>query len=303
MTAITFDHAEAISKQAKKARSLLVASAKKSYNPRIDIDWDAPLEPGKWFLTEKRCSLYGTDLWNSLSMEQKLICSREELAASFALGVWTEFMLLQMVARYVYDREITSPQVQYALTESADEVRHMIMFSDLTEKMGANVYKIPFRTRESGRLLKFLAPVPWLWALLMLTEKIFDKFQREMAADESVQPVVRSMSRIHVVEEARHISFAQSELEVFLPKISKAQRFALQMVLALTVKTLSTEVFNPEMYRRAGLDPKVARRTALNNPNNAATFKWAAEEIAPYYQSIGLIDGLSEKIWKQAGFL
>lgn len=303
MTAVAFDREQAFELQAKKATQLLIASAKKSYNPLVDIDWAAPLEPGKWFLTEKRCSLYGTELWDSLSLEQKLICSREELASSFALGVWTEFLLLQMVARYVYDRVLTSPQVKYALTESADEVRHMIMFADLIDKIGAKAYKIPFRTRESGRLLKFAAPVPWLWALLMLTEKIFDKFQREMAADETVQPVVRAMSRIHVVEEARHISFAQSELEVYLPKISKAERFAIQMVLALTVKTLSTEVFNPEMYRRAGLDPKVARRAALRNPNNPATFKWAGEEIAAYYQSIGLIGGLSEKIWKQSGFL
>lgn len=303
MTTLAFNLDAALGQQAKKASQLLAASAKKSYNPLVDIDWAAPLEPGKWFLPEKRCSLYGTELWDSLSLEQKLVCSREELAASFALGVWTEFLLLQMVSRYVYDRDITSPQVKYALTEAADETRHMIMFADLTEKMGAKSYKIPFRTRESGRLLKFAAPLPWLWALLMLTEKVFDKFQREMAADDTVQPVVRAMSRIHVVEEARHISFAQTELELLLPKISKVERFALQMVLALTVKTLSTEVFNPEMYKRAGIDPKAARRAAMRNPNNKATFKWAGEEIGKYYQSIGLIEGLSLKIWKQAGFL
>src|SRR5690606_31249320 len=65
-------------RQTKKATQLLVASARHSYDPRVDVNWDEPLEEGKWFLPEKRISLYGTELYDSLSMEQKLLLSREE---------------------------------------------------------------------------------------------------------------------------------------------------------------------------------------------------------------------------------
>lgn len=294
---------DARQRQEHKARQLLTASARHSYDPEIDVLWDAPLEEGKWFLPERRCSLYGTDLWASLDDETKLALSREELASSIAMGVWTEHVLLQLVSRYVYDRDVASPAVQFALTEVADEVRHMIMFAGVVEAIGAQTYQVPWKVRESGRLLKSTFPVPALWALILLTEEIFDRIQREMATDETVQPVVRAMSRIHVVEEARHISFARTELDTFVPSLGPVRLGALRLMLASTISTFGQELFNPEMYRRAGVDPKVAVPLARANPNNRAMFAWASERIVGHYRKIGLIGGASEVMWRRAGFL
>jgi hypothetical protein len=290
-------------RQTRQAIRLLAAADKKSYDPRVDIEWDAPLAEDKLFLPEKRCTLYGTELWDSLTFEQKQALSREELASSIALGVWTEQMLMQMVARYIYDRDVASPSVQFAMTEVADEVRHMIMFSNLVKKIGARTYPTPWSVRESGRFLKTFAPVSTLWALLLLTERIFDRTQREMASDESVQPVVRQMCKIHTFEESRHISFARAEIETFLPKISWFKLFFIKMVLALTVRTLGSVLFNPLMYARAGIDPKKARKAALANLHNKATFKFAAAEVAEFFISVGLIRGISRWIWKREGFI
>ncbi|PRC59831.1 aminobenzoate oxygenase, partial [Mycobacterium sp. ITM-2017-0098] len=41
---------------------LLKGSAKKSYEPIVDIDWDAPLPDDKFFLPPQMLSLYGTPL-------------------------------------------------------------------------------------------------------------------------------------------------------------------------------------------------------------------------------------------------
>ncbi len=300
---VTREAGERLERQTRKATQLLTASARHSYDPRVELDWDAPLEPGLWFLPEKRCTLYGTELWASLSTEQKIRCSREELASALALGVWTEHMLLQIVSRFVYDRDVATPQVQFALVEIADEVRHMIMFARVIESMGSRTYPTPWKVRESGRLLKNLAPVPALWALILMTEEIFDRTQRELAADESVQPLIRTMARIHVVEEARHIGFARTELDRFVPELSTARRSALRTMLALSIRTFAQEFFNPAMYARAGLDPKVAHRAAVSNPHNRETFTWAAERIVEHYRGLGIIGGASERIWRRAGFL
>jgi hypothetical protein len=294
---------EPLARQAEKARQLLGSSARQSYDPTVDIDWSAPLTDGAWFVPEHRISLHGTPLWDSLTQEQKLRLSREELASSIALGVWTEHMLLQLVARYVYDRDVASPSVQFALTEIADEVRHMIMFAKVVDAVGASTYPVPWRIRESGRVMKSTFPVEALWALVLLTEEIFDRVQREMAADDSVQPVVRAMCRIHVVEEARHISFARAELATFVGRLNPVQREALRTMLALSAKTFATEIFNPEMYRRAGLDPKVCVRAARANPHNREMFAWAGARIIGHYREIGLIGGPTERIWRSAGFL
>jgi hypothetical protein len=212
-------------------------------------------------------------------------------------------MLLHLVSRYIYDRNVASPEVQFAVTEVADECRHVIMFSNAVVSMGSTVYQVPWRIRECGRVLKTAGPLVAIWSLILLVEDIFQSIQRQLARDEEVQPLVRAMSRIHVVEEARHISFARAELEKTVPTLAKPQLSGLRMMLAIAVRSLSTEMFNPVMYRRAGLDPKAARQAAIHNPRNRETFKWAAERITGYYQTLGLIGGSSSAIWKKAGFL
>jgi hypothetical protein len=291
------------SKQTTKAGQLLLASADHSYDPNVDIDWDAPLEDDKLFISERFCTLAGTDLWNSLTRAQQIVCSREEMASSIAVGVWTEQMLLHLVSRYVYDRDVSTPEVQFAVTEVADECRHMIMFSKAVVSMGSTIYQVPWRLRESGRILKTAAPLTAIWALILLIEEIFQRVQRQLARDETVQPLIRAMSRIHVVEEARHISFARAELERSVPRLTKLTLSSLRMMLAVAVHSLSTDLFNPVMYRRAGLDPLVARRVAMRNPRNRETFKWAAERVTDHYRSLGLIGGSSSAMWKKAGFL
>jgi hypothetical protein len=297
------DRTDPLARQTKKAAQLLIASAKHSYDPRIDVNWDEPLEEGKWFLPEKRISLFGTELYDSLSPEQKMLLSREELASSLAAGVWTEHILLHLVSRYAYKRDIRSPQVQFALTEVADEVRHMIMFARLVEKIGSDFYPVSPKTQRNGLILKTFAPVPALWAMLLLTEEFFDRFQREQAADETVQPLVRTVARIHVVEEARHISFARTELERFVPTLSKRRLQMLRDFLANVVKTVRHDRYNPLMYERAGLDPKVAVEAGRTNPVGKVNGAYGAERLAPYYKSIGLIGGKSEKVWREAGWL
>lgn len=295
--------ADPAARQTKKAGQLLIASAKHSYDPLVDIDWDAPLTEGKWFLAENRCSLYGTELWDSLDDQQKLLLSREELASSVAIGVWTEHILLHLVSRYVYTRDVSTSPVQFALTEVADEVRHMIMFAKLIEKIGSEIYPTPPKTLKSGRILKTLAPVPALWALILLTEEFFDRFQREQAQDERIQPVVRAVARIHVIEEARHISFARTELERFVPTLSRFQLGALRRMLARIVAGMRKDRYNPLMYERAGLDPKIAIAAARSNPHAIENARYGGRHIAAYYKKLGLIGGPTEKVWVDAGWL
>ncbi len=289
--------------QQMKATQLLAASVKHSYDPQIDIDWDAASDPGKWYLPERFCSLHGTPIWGALSEEQKIECSRQELVGSLSMGVWTEYMLLQMVARYVYNRPVTDPGVHYALTEVADECRHMIMFSKLIDNVGGSALPTPRRTHFTGLALKTASPVISLWALILLTEEIFEQIQREMSRDESLQRVVRAVSRIHIVEEARHIGYARAELERVIPTLNRTQLEALRFLLAAVASNIPNELANKTAYARAGLDANVAHAQARDASAFRDQLKWAAERVTKYYREIGLIGGPSRRIWTRAGLL
>ena len=51
---------------------LLKGSVKKSYEPVVDIDWNAPLDPDKFYLPPRVVSLYGTPLWDSMTRAQRI---------------------------------------------------------------------------------------------------------------------------------------------------------------------------------------------------------------------------------------
>ncbi len=58
------------------AHRLLRSTAKQSYDPEVDIDWDAPLVDGAWFMQPERLSLYATPMWDAMSPEQRVELSR-----------------------------------------------------------------------------------------------------------------------------------------------------------------------------------------------------------------------------------
>src|SRR5579884_2956132 len=113
----------------KTALRLLGSSSKNSYDPELDIDWDAPVDIDMRFMPFERTSLYGTALWDRMTEEQRIELSRQELASVASTGLWFEIVLIQMLARWAYHQDPQDPRTQYALTEVGDETRHVVMFA------------------------------------------------------------------------------------------------------------------------------------------------------------------------------
>ena len=83
------------------AERLLKGSVKKSYAPVVDIDWDAPLDPDKFFLPPRCVSLYDTPMWDEMTREQQIELSRQELVNTLSAGIWFENILNQALLRKI----------------------------------------------------------------------------------------------------------------------------------------------------------------------------------------------------------
>ena len=282
------------------AERLLTASSRRSYDPVVTIDWDAPFVPGRYWLAPHRSSLYGTDLWASLSEEQRIELTKHEVASAASAGIWFETVLMQMLIREFYDQDPTSRHAQYALTEVADECRHSIMFGRLIERLGVEPTKAKWRDHELGRFLKATATGAHMYAAILIAEEILDAFQREIAADESLQPLIRMVSRIHVVEEARHVKYAREELARQVAAAGPVRLAYSRLVIARAAASVVSRLVHPDVYRSVGIDPSLGRRTALANPTFRETLKWSAAKAVEYLTSLGLIDGPSRRVWRRA---
>lgn len=284
----------------RTATRLLVSSAHRSYDPAADLDWAAELDPELPFLPLHRVSLYGTDLWNGLSRQQQVELSKHEVASVMQVGLWFELILMQLLLRYAYDQDLRRPHAQYALTEVGEETRHSVMFARAVQKLGTPRYGPARWVHNLGRLYKATAGGPAMFAPVLVAEELLDRLQREAMADEGVQPLVRGISQIHVVEEARHVRYAREELVRIMPRLGRAQLSRQRTVVAIVSHLLADSLIDPRVYRAVGIAPEAGRAAALANPRHQASRRWMAAKIMPFLAEVGIVGGPSKALYRRA---
>jgi hypothetical protein len=136
-----------------------------------------------------------------------------------------------------------------------------------------------------------------MFAAILIAEEILDSLQREAGADENVQPLVRMVSRIHVVEEARHVRYARDELARLVSRSNAAQLAYSRMVIARAAYATARKLVHPQAYASVGIDPKVGWRAAQTNPVFGETLRWAARRVTAFLDELGLISGPAKQLW------
>jgi hypothetical protein len=284
----------------KAAGRLLKSSADKFYDPDVDIDWNAPLVEGKYFQPDHRISLYGTYLWDRLTPEQRIELGKHEIASIASNGIWFEVLLMQMLLRVVYSTDPTTRHAQYALTEIADECRHSTMFANALSRFDVPAYGPRPYVHQLAKALNLIAYGPAMYASILVAEEVLDRLQRESMADESVQPLIRMVNRIHVLEEARHVTFARQEVASGMVGMGRTERAYQRFVTGLVSFHVVRGLINPRVYSAVGLDPKEAAGVALNNPYHRETISWAGERITGFLDDAGLIGAPAMPLWHKS---
>jgi P-aminobenzoate N-oxygenase AurF len=285
------------------AERLLRSSLRTWYDPVVEIDWEAPLDPDALWLPAHRSSLYGTPLWEGLDHRQRVELTKHEVASGASAGIWFETILMQMLIRDYYDQDPTSRHAQYALTEVADECRHSIMFGRLIETMGCPVYPAGRVDQALGRLLKATARGPHMYAAILLAEEILDAFQREIMVDGTLQPLIRAVAHVHVIEEARHVKYARAELARQVAAAGPAGMAYARLVIARAAYSVAHRLVHPWVYAAAGIPPRVGVAAARANPHWQETMRWAARKARAYLDELDLVSGPGRALWRRANLI
>ncbi|MEU5901340.1 MULTISPECIES: diiron oxygenase [Streptomyces] len=285
------------------ALRLLESSAKHSFDPDKELDWDAPLEEGKWFWPPELVSLYGTPMWKRMSEEQRFDLARHEAASLASLGIWFEIILMQLLVRHIYDKSVTSNHVRYALTEIADECRHSMMFARMIQKGGAPTYPVTRLNHNLARILKTVSTTPGSFACTLLGEEILDWMQRLTFPDERVQTLVRGVTRIHVVEEARHVRYAREELRRQMVTAPAWERQLTRLSCGEAARVFSLAFVNPEVYTNVGLDRREAVAQVRASGHRREVMQTGAKRLTDFLDDIGVMRGVGRRLWRSSGLL
>ncbi|WP_431957070.1 AurF N-oxygenase family protein [Nocardia lijiangensis] len=276
----------------KTAERLLRSSAERAYDGEVDIDWDAPIEPGLHWIPEHRQSLYGTAVWERLTPEQRTELGLHELVSVLSFGILAEAGLSTMLLRTVLESEqLVDDHTRYALAEIGEETRHSTMFSRLVNLTGLRPYLLPKTGRKLGRLAAFIPLGPSAYAGTLLIEEILDRLQREAMNDPDLQPHVRQLMKIHVLEEARHITYAREELVRAIEARGKVSNAFHRLVFAVMVLGVYPVLINPRVYRSVGIDPLHGFVAAFTSPNFRVNATFAGEPLLRFAHEVGMLDG------------
>jgi len=283
---------------------LLKGSVKKSYEPIVDIDWDAPIDPDKFYLPPRLVSLYATPMWDEMTREQQIDLSRQELVNTLSAGIWFENMLNQSLLRTLMHEDPTSRSTHYKLTELGDETRHMIMFGKAIERIGAK----PVRPQRLQRMVINAMPLVFqrgsmLWVAALLGEEIFDSLQRQMMDDPELQPMIQRLMRIHVTEEARHIQFARDGARKRVTEMPRLNKWFMANIHGVGGYFFRYLFTFPVPYARVGLDPQRARKTARASAHRHEIHQVGFAPLAAFLTEIGLMGRIARRARKRTNFL
>ncbi len=295
--------ADAAPDRERVAERLIESSLKLSFDPQVDIAWDEPFE-GSWFVPERLVSLYGTPLWDRMSETQRKELSRHEAVSMLCAGYWFELILDQILVRHLWREDPASAHARFALTEVGDETRHSLMFMRMVAKMGgAGDYGFDRRGRRWGWLLKTLARGGEGFAAALIAEEILDAGQREVVREPTCEPLFRELCRIHVTEEARHVSYARDELARRVAAMGPLRREWSRLVTLLSGRVIQDAMVDPRVYAAVGLDPAEAVRAAARNPARRAAGYRLTRRLVRVLTEAGLIGGPTRRLWEREGLV
>lgn len=285
------------------AERLLEASVAHSFDPDEELDWDAPPEPDKWFWPPELVSLYDTPLWRRMPEEQRMALAQHEAAWLASLGIWFEVILMQLLVRHIYDKPLTSAHVRYAFTEIADECRHSKMFARLITRGGTPAYRVSRWHHNLARVMKTTSAAPGSFAGILLGEEILDWMQRLTFPDERVQPLVRGVTRIHVIEEARHVRYAREELRRQMVALPRWARTATSLAAGQSARVFSLSFVHPQVFTDVGLDSRQAMAQVKASAHRRDVMLTGAKRLTDFLDDVGVLHGAGRRMWQSAGLL
>jgi hypothetical protein len=285
------------------AQRLLDSAATLSYDPMDEVDWDAPVPDDKYGLNPEWSTLYGTPLWDEMTEAQKVTLTKHEVCSVMSIGIWFEMILQQMILRDQYVQPHGNAEFQFALTEIADECRHSLMFARACQKMGVPAYFPDKVSVQLGRGFKAVARGEAAYAGILVAEEILDVMQRDWMRGENVQPIVRTTSKIHVVEESRHMKFARQEVRDALRGAGRGRREASAALIAIAAGVIVTNMVNPAVYAAAGLDVEKAVEAAKNNEHRKTMLRASSRHLMDFLGEVGLLTRPAIAIYRRISML
>jgi hypothetical protein len=284
-----------------RSAKLIAASERMTLDPFTEVDWSVPIDDSAYHLPPEWLPLYGTTAWEAMSEPERIAYSRHEHSALSAAGIYFENQLMQQVLRHLLEVPVTSPAHRYLLVEIADECRHSMMFGEYIRRAGTPTYA---PSKDAGAV-DAIADVPGQRALgyllILAVEELLDAANRATMKDDRMHSVARQIAKIHVVEEARHVSFAKTYLSEIWPTLGDEEHESVRALAPIAVGVVADLTVNADVYAELGIEngEEIARR----NPHHKARVVEGLAKLTAFVSELGVLDNETSTAWRDRGLV
>ncbi|WP_084957720.1 AurF N-oxygenase family protein [Thermoactinospora rubra] len=286
------------------------ASVDKHWEPYRDIPWDDPdfqirHDDPRWELPE--VDKLGRHPWyRAQPPEVRAKIGLWRVATAMKIGLQFENLLKRGLLNYAYRLPNGSPEFRYVYHETIEEGHHGMMFQEFVNRT-----KLPIRGMP-GPLSLIAQVTPWI--PLISTELFFifvlggedpiDHVQRKVLKDgHRHHPLEETIMRIHIAEEARHISFARHYLRRRVPRMPRHRRFLLSLASPVILGIMARIMLAPpgSMIRHFRIPDHVVEEVYRKNPAARREIRESVGKTRELCAELGLMNPVSRRLWAAMG--
>jgi hypothetical protein len=137
------------------------------------------------------------------------------------------------------------------------------------------------------------------YLLILAIEELLDVCNRATMRDETIHPLSRQIARIHVLEEARHVSFAKTYLAEAWPQLTAVERADAAAVAPIAVEVVARLMVNDDVYETLGIAG--GAQAARSNPRHQARIVGDLAKLVDFLTELGVVDATNRHEWTSRG--
>ena len=290
-------------------RRLSKQSVEKHFDAYTDIAWDDPemaidaADPR--FLLWDGDPLGATEWYRAQPQEVRSRIALYRVASAMRTGWEFENVLQRGLLNIAFWLPNGTEQFRYLHHETIEESQHSMMFQEFVNRTGMKVHGMPRPVKHAAEraVLPLSRRFPELFFLFVLGgEDPVDHLQRQQLRRGGAHPLVERIMRIHVTEEARHVSYARNYLKAEVPKLSRTRRGALSLITPPMFAVMTRLMVDAPPSMRFRVDvPKSVLAEARRTPERARLLVEASAKPRKLCEELGLMNPVSRRLWKLLG--
>ena len=286
-------------------------SITKHFDAYVDVPWDDPayaLDPTdpRWELDPEMDPLGATRWYQDLPQADRARLGCELVASKMKIGLVFENILKRGLLEFAMTLPNGSPEFRYAYHEVIEEAQHSLMFQEFVNRTGYDapgLRKLDMATTR--RIVALGRRFPQLFFLFVLGgEDPIDYVQRrELRSDREKHPLLERIMRIHVTEEARHLSFARHYLKRTVPTLSLWQRTRLAVGAPVILGSMAQLMLKPskDLVERYRIPAEVIAEAYSDNPDYHRETLASLGKVRKLCVELGLVRWPFTLIWRRLG--